>query len=62
MKLAGLTAVVFALQDGGVEVFRRPPVQVGGQPRGVVPLSLLHRARLVTQDVHQRSATGSMIG
>ena len=44
-----LTAVVFALQDGGVEVFGRPAVRGGGgQHCGVVPLSRLHRARLVT--------------
>ena len=54
MNVWTLTAVVFALQDGGVEVFGRASVRGGaGQHVGVVPLSLLHGARLVAQDVHQ---------
>lgn len=50
-----LTAVVFALQDGRVVVLGRAAIGRGcAQCRRVVPLSLLHRTRLVTQDVHQR--------
>lgn len=44
-----LTAVVFALQDGGVEGFGHSSIWSGrGQQWGVVPLSLLHWARLMT--------------
>lgn len=55
-----LTPVVFALEDGSVEVFRRPPQHAltgggGCEDRAVVPLSLLNRTGLVTQNVHQRS-------
>lgn len=52
---SSLTAVVFALQDGRVEVLGRASVRGGGGQHGVVPLPRLHRARLVTQDIHQRS-------
>lgn len=57
-----LTAVVFALQDGRVEVLGRPSVWGGGHHGWVVPLSLLHRARLVPQNIHQRSVRGEKEG
>lgn len=55
-----LTSVVFALEDGSVEAFGRPAQRAlagrgGREDRGVVPLSLLHGAGLVTQNVHKRS-------
>lgn len=53
-----LTAVVFALQYWGVEVFGHASVRCGGRQHcGVVPLSLLPGTRLVTQDIHQWSDT-----
>lgn len=54
---SSLTAVVFHLQDRGVEVFGCASVWRGGQHSGVVPLPLLHGAGLVTQDIHQWSDT-----